>query len=879
MRTAVYLDLLKTARNIPAVAAANVTIADLVVLPADPVACKDMSIAAEMVGARDIADFLVHPGDKQHTDRLPVEEAVAGCVILEAMCTHRTAAASLFSTDTVMYLGRCLFILRWMFSGKPMSERQLLLVFQGVKSAAAALRGLAEGVKGDIQREVQILAGLPDLEDPAQFFVGNLSIKQEKMGTEVLELQRQASVEVLSYLACHVDIIMRSKMPLQEPMARFEPIGMEILKVVKVANSLYAESDTTFLAVLEGCCTVLEVISQTEEGAKIVSGKWRSGESIKRHLPKPLSGVGPLGIDEEHYKTGLARMGPSLFRLLANLCLTGTGTSDCLSDGFLRRALDKVDILWPYVIEAIDPTGVGARPVALKNCSEDVQYKALEMSGCLILVARCCNFASQVYGSANDMILQEYYDLFTRLHRIINRCDRTGGWDMLMDAALQCMSKLASDNVRLLNDFERVDIIALLRKVLLQVGKVPESAQGLAITTTSAVAGSLRSDYLKENLPRLREPLAAVPTKHPELLTDVRGASWMVMKCVIDLEKAAARDAESHTPPKRGLDINWKPNHFASTNDGILHTRITDLLEKAGLGKSTLDEMDPSTQNTARDDESSYSLGVHAHASLSGVNSSLASSTSPIKSNPSFVSVPDPHRLDSTGHLHHTDIGHLYDQGDMTGTMFTCGPSHCGSLRQQDKPESHGEWQGMSVTDNHAHIAEQLPMLHANRGRLPLSDLSPRGVGDKMVMHKAHKGFVKRKRDNTREAASNGDLADKLSSSVLSGMGSSGMQSPIRRPKSPSSSGRKEDRGPNTQALDLTLPKGAKQPLFGSLAKKSSKPGAPNKKSQTGGKAKKRKANTPVKCAPMVVDIADCPGFLESKPPVFKIKEDEAFIC
>ena len=870
MRQAVYLDLLKTSRNIPAAAAAKVTIADLIVLPADEQACKDMSIAAEMVGAKDLADFLVHPGDKQHTDRLPADEAVAGCVILEALCIHRPAAASLFNADTVIYLGRCLFILRWMFSGAPMSERQLMVTFQGVKSAAMALRGLAEGVKGDLQREVQMLQHLPDLEDPAQFFVGNLSIHQENMSVELMELQRQASVAVLAYLKCHVDIVMRSQIPLQEPMARFEPVGMEILKVVKVANVLYKDSDATFLAVLEGCCAVLETISQTEEGAKIVSGKWRSGESIKMHLPKPLSGVGPLGVDEEHYKTGLARMGPSLFRLLANLCLTGTGTSDCLSDGFLRRALDKVDILWPYIIDVIDPQGVGARPVALKNCSEDVQYKVMEMSGCLILVARCCNFASQVYGSANDMILQDYYDLFTRLHRIINRCDRVGGWDPLMDAALQCMSKLASDNVRLLNDFERVDIVALLRKVLLQLGKVPESVQGLAITTISVVAGSLRSDYLKESLPRLREPLAAVPTKHPELLNAVRGASWMVMKCIIDLEKAAAREASSKSPAKRGLNINWQPDHFASTNDSILNTRINELLEKAGLEKTILDEMDPSTQNStqnsARDEGSSYSLGAHATSTLSAVNS-LAS---PMKGNSSFVSVPDPHRLDSTGHLDHTDIGHLYHQGDMTGTMFTCGPSHCGSLRQQDKPASHGEWQGMSVADNHAHIAE-LPLLHADRGRLPLSDLSPRGVGDRIERHKSHKGFVKRKRDNTREAASaSGEITDQLSSTLLSGM-----QSPIRRPKSPS--GDKEDVGPNsanTQPLDLKLPKGAKKPLTGSQAAKS------KKKSQPGAKAKKRKANTPVKvAAPMVVDIADCPGFLESRPPVFNIKDDDAFIC
>jgi len=139
----------------------NLTISDLCVLPEDAAACLEFSVTAEAMGAKEIGDFLVRPGAVQYVDELPWEEAVAGCIILDCMCRHPATAASTFSPSAVYYLGRSLFILRWMFAGGSMVPRQLQLVLCGVQAAAQALTRIATGIYKDLFRESQMLAALP----------------------------------------------------------------------------------------------------------------------------------------------------------------------------------------------------------------------------------------------------------------------------------------------------------------------------------------------------------------------------------------------------------------------------------------------------------------------------------------------------------------------------------------------------------------------------------------------------------------------------------------------------------------------------------------------------------------------------------------------
>jgi hypothetical protein len=113
MRTHTYLDLLRSTRPCPqaqidartvidanghtgiaAYTAAeteeelekieNLSISDICVMPEDIDACLELSITAEAMGAKEIAEFLVRPGAVQYVDELPWEEVGSPCVYLRS---------------------------------------------------------------------------------------------------------------------------------------------------------------------------------------------------------------------------------------------------------------------------------------------------------------------------------------------------------------------------------------------------------------------------------------------------------------------------------------------------------------------------------------------------------------------------------------------------------------------------------------------------------------------------------------------------------------------------------------------------------------------------------------------------------------------------
>ena len=104
------------------------------------------------------------------------------------------------------------------------------------------------------------------------------------------------------------------------------------------------------------------------------------------------------------------------------------------------------------------------------------------------------------------------------------------------------LSPTQSDNVRLVDEVEREDLVGLFNKVLMCIDQVPESAIELAVTGIQVAGTSLRTKYLAEALPRVREPLQRVTRLHPSLLDLVRNASWSVMKLIIDAEKGSKGD-------------------------------------------------------------------------------------------------------------------------------------------------------------------------------------------------------------------------------------------------------------------------------------------------------------------------------------------------
>ena len=827
MRTSIYLDLLKTTRRPPLEHADALSISDLLVLPEHTENCMDFSIAAEMLGARDIAEFLVRPGHVQYVDELPFEEAVAGCVIIDALTRNRPTAASVFNPAVAYYLCRCLFILRWMFASSSMSTKQLLMVFTGVRAASSALAGLAQGMQGHAECEKQLFTAVPDLLEPAQFFVGNLTRKQPDLAKEVQFLQRESALHMLHFLRGYADIMVRifPESQLKASLEVFAPIGMQVLLVVKTCKKLYEDEPSVLMEILDASSGVLEVLSRTEVGARTLSSKWLSGPSVKTHLPPPLSSSGTG--EDDNYKKGLGQLTPEFYRLLSTLCQTNQGLSDCFSDGFLESSLKKINVLYPILLEEIMPEGLGARPVALLSLDADMQYRAKELTSCFILLSACANFTSSVYGPANDLILLPKYQLFDRLCELLQWAFKVP-WNDLLSEALQTLVLICKDATRILDDIERHDVIGLICKILKLLGGPPEEVMGVCCQGIVFIASSLRNDYLKSALPTLREPLQAVSTRHPSQLEAVRGASWQVMRAVIDLEKVRAKEW-AYRKPSAGINVNWKPNAFTDINDSIVNSRMRDLLQASGLTRAEAVGEAPSVVNSARSSNNvdgtpreSSTLASHSHVhSLDG--KSMALSLSPIRNNGAFASIPDPVHLDKTGLLLPEDLDM---SGSVEGTHFYCGPSSCGSLRLPDSPEHHGDYQGMSVIDNQA-LAASLP---APDERFELSQLSAR---DTVLREKADKikkghGFVEKTRSLKQPP-----------------------QSPIRRPDSS-----------QVSPVPGVLKKGKEKKTSHSHSLMSPVKGKHNHKPPT--------HNT------LTVDVNDVPGFRESRPPVFT---DGAFFC
>ncbi len=856
VRHSTYLDLLKTTRRPPLEVADALSIADLVVLPEHSESCLDFSVAAEMLGARDIADFLVRPGHVQYVDELPLEEAVAGCVIIDALSRHKPTAASAFSPAAAYYLCRCLFILRWMFASGDMSTRQLLLVFTGVRAASSALTNFALGMQNDEQREVQLYAAVPDLQEPAQFFVGNLTYKQTELSKEVRHLQREAALQMLRFLRAYASIMVRTTpggaKGLKGQLEAFAPIGLQVLQVVRTCKTMYVDEHLMLVEILDAASAVLEVLSGPETGARIISASWKSGKAVKAHLPPPLSSAG--SGEDENYKRGLGQLTPEFYKLLTNLCQTETGLSDCFSDGFLESALKKINVLYPIIIEECMPSGLGARAVPLKELSEAHQYRCKELSTCFDLITACAHFTSNVFGPANDLILLPKYDLFNRLCEMIQWAFKVP-WNFLLDSALKALVTICKDAARVLDKIEERDVVGIIHKVLHLLGKTPEGVMRMCCQGVVHIASSLRNEYLKFALPTLREPLQAVAMTYPELLEAVRGASWQVMQAVLDLEKVRAKEWELRKPPG-GININWRPDDFTDVNDNIINQRMRTLLMKSGLTRqeaygeapSTLASVAPSLEGSPRGSARNHEHHSHSHGKSLSTNLSL----SPIRSQgASFVSMPDPVQLDRTGLLRPDD---LVLSGEVMGSTFQCGPSSCGSLRVPDQPEEHGQYQGMSLLDNRALVASlQRP---PQSEKLELSGLSARGVQERVAKAKANMGFV----EKTRAISGSQSLSMSLSKSLPPA------HSPIRRPigpGEPSKLGKGQNKMQRAQVESSLV-----SPVTGSGKGKSA-----GKNKLTGTTKLAGDSNSKAK---FVIDVNEVPEFRESRPPV---DPNQAFIC
>lgn len=871
IRLSVYKDLMRTLKTPALEAADNLTISDLTVYPLIPENNDDFSRAAEVTGARDIADFLTHPGDTQFIEHLDWDQAVAGCVILEGLTTHRGTAENLFSNHVVYYLVRSLFISRWMFAGPKQADQLLMMTFNCVRSAANALTSICNSVEGNEVHEMEVVeaATRADIMDPACYFVSNLAVEQENLSPAMLVLQRDAAKAVLDFMREYSRVVIETAKNHAtgdidaDTIRSLEPIGSVCISVIKNLKKVYVHEQDLMVVLLEKCCAVIEVISLSPTGAKLVSAEWHSGKALSEHLPPPLSGVGDNGIYEENYRKGLQKMSPNLFRCLSNLCQTESGQGDCLSDGFLRRAADKFYLLFPVAEEMlakwieecdsqVTPIDVMRKPEPPKQ-SDDLVYKVREMTSCLILIGQCANYTSYMFGAANDLLFIAHYDLMRRCSVIINRVGSTP-WSEYMESALRCVRLLAEDNVRLIRVYEEIDIVNLMKKVLMSIGTVPESAIKMAVECLTVVANALRTEYLSLHLPLLREPLQRVTRFHPALLDEVRSASWAVMKLIVDLEKVKVfGDVEG---PGRLQESDWDKLEFGTSSDSILNCKLLDILVKAGIDVKEASEMLMTKkeqehklyeERRARGELLPHELkGHHHHHHQSPIKTLTdkliegGASTYELRNdrveNERLVPL-----LDKTGLLESSDVME-HPEGDTRGTSLSCGPSECGSLTLGDPElQTHGTFKLAVTTEKkaaHQRLEEEMARESQEidkslYGSLPAITVSPtRGSPKKETAASLPISPGKPKVKMARDA------------------------------KRAGTAGKQTDNKGTAAALDPTKRHRARR--------RGSQSG------QQHGDHNHHYHQKQTEKLPMIVDISEAPEFMETRPPV---DESAAYFC
>jgi len=112
----------------------SMTIADLTVLPMDPMASLEASKAAEAIGVREIANYLCRPGIDGYFASLPWDESAGSCCILEALTSHPGSAENVFSPGVFFYLTQCIFLCKVMLEGPSLNTKQLCIIFSGTSS-------------------------------------------------------------------------------------------------------------------------------------------------------------------------------------------------------------------------------------------------------------------------------------------------------------------------------------------------------------------------------------------------------------------------------------------------------------------------------------------------------------------------------------------------------------------------------------------------------------------------------------------------------------------------------------------------------------------------------------------------------------------------
>ena len=336
------------------------------------------------------------------------------------------------------------------------------------------------------------------------------------------------------------------------------PVWLQLINYLKVVHG----KGPFVVNVFTKACDLLQKQTYSREATSIALQEWKVIEALRIYLPSPLSGLLPEEIatasqmygnmssslfdpqahGEEaeaaharakrlvqikEYKVGLMQLPPSFFVLCANLCFIDEGKSACFSEGFLRRALDKITVLNSKFIRHNLKFMPGGKD------EEQWQRISVDLVACLRLVGAAANFSHPRKGSANDLILHELYET-------ISLCKNAICWKLHTQAprdeeivlvAYEVLAELAQDTYRINKLFEKFDLYHIVAVELSMCEGLPERGARSAVRIIHRSCFGLTSDYIARMIAQLREPLTKVARLFPQLHNLVKETQWTLTKC------------------------------------------------------------------------------------------------------------------------------------------------------------------------------------------------------------------------------------------------------------------------------------------------------------------------------------------------------------
>ena len=287
---------------------------------------------------------------------------------------------------------------------------------------------------------------------------------------------------------------------------------------------------------------------------------WRLPHAMLIHMPQPL---GKLEKDASVESTQsfnsviqqLNSLPASYFEVIANIAAIEQGKALILSDGYLRRALDKLTVSLQYFqIDDANKTTLPISELLTKRIIHDYKLKSLpstlklDIAACLRVICSCANFCSPRLGNANDLILHNDYSIISLCVLVLHSPSETIlKDDICVEMALKTFSMLSLDCLRIADEFGTLHVMELVANIMERYKELSEIQTKYCVVTILNVATGLRETPIARLVSTYREQVFRVSRLFPNLSKLVQDTLWAMsrdMLAVIDTKEVAEDSIE-----------------------------------------------------------------------------------------------------------------------------------------------------------------------------------------------------------------------------------------------------------------------------------------------------------------------------------------------